>query len=152
MLISLAERKSTLVFCVNIDHVHALTRTFRNFGIDARGIDSQTGIAERKSLISQFKQGEFPILVNCGLSTLPLSDCSCPFTKKIAILTEGTDIPNIDCVVLARPTRSPNVYAQMVSPTPLNTTIRLVDRYRRLDEECGYPPPLERKIAALWTL
>lgn len=110
-----SERKSTLVFCVNIDHVHALTRTFRNFGIDARGIDSQTGIAERKSLISQFKQGEFPILVNC------------------AILTEGTDIPNIDCVVLARPTRSPNVYAQMIgrgmrlSPSTGKEDCRIMD-------------------------
>lgn len=32
-----------------------------------------------------------------------------------AILTEGADIPNIDCVVVARPTRSRNVFAQMVS-------------------------------------
>lgn len=31
-----------------------------------------------------------------------------------AILTEGADIPNIDCVVVARPTRSRNVFAQMV--------------------------------------
>ncbi|KAJ3563441.1 hypothetical protein NP233_g8939 [Leucocoprinus birnbaumii] len=91
-----SDRKSTLVFCVNIDHVHALTATFRSFGIDARGIDSQTGAAERKSLVSQFKDGAFPVLINC------------------AILTEGADIPNIDCVVLARPTRSPNVYAQMI--------------------------------------
>lgn len=32
----------------------------------------------------------------------------------IAILTEGADIPNIDCVIVARPTRSRNVFAQMV--------------------------------------
>jgi ATP-dependent helicase IRC3 len=31
-----------------------------------------------------------------------------------AILTEGADVPNIDCVVVARPTRSRNVFAQMV--------------------------------------
>jgi hypothetical protein len=31
-----------------------------------------------------------------------------------AILTEGADIPNIDCVIVARPTRSRNVFAQMV--------------------------------------
>ena len=35
--------------------------------------------------------------------------------RRIAILTEGADIPNIDCVVVARPTRSRNVFAQMVS-------------------------------------
>jgi ATP-dependent helicase IRC3 len=30
------------------------------------------------------------------------------------ILTEGADIPSIDCVILARPTRSRNLFAQMV--------------------------------------
>ena len=32
-----------------------------------------------------------------------------------AILTEGADIPNVDCVLVARPTRSRNIFAQMVS-------------------------------------
>ncbi|XP_006454300.1 hypothetical protein AGABI2DRAFT_114052 [Agaricus bisporus var. bisporus H97] len=89
-------RKSSLVFCVDIEHVLALTQTFRQHGIDARSIDSRTNPNERKLLVSQFRQGVFPVLVNC------------------AILTEGADIPNIDCIVVARPTRSPNVYAQMI--------------------------------------
>ncbi|KAJ3857816.1 P-loop containing nucleoside triphosphate hydrolase protein [Lentinula lateritia] len=91
-----AERRSTLVFCVNIAHVRALTQVFRGFGIDARYVYSKTPIAERKALIASFKAGQFPVLVNC------------------AILTEGADIPNIDCVVVARPTRSRNVFAQMI--------------------------------------
>lgn len=152
MLISLAKRKSTLVFCVNIDHVHALTKTFRDFGIDARGIDSQTNITERKLLISQFKEGEFPVLVNCGLSTLARQIMPVHLSRKIAILTEGTDIPNIDCVVVARPTRSPNLYAQMVCFISVNTTMQLIDPCQRSDGECGYHPPLERRIAVLWTL
>jgi len=36
------------------------------------------------------------VLVNCG------------------IFTEGTDIPNIDCILLARPTRSRNLIVQMI--------------------------------------
>lgn len=35
--------------------------------------------------------------------------------NHIALLTEGTDIPNVDCVVVARPTRSRNVFLQMVN-------------------------------------
>ncbi|KZP10559.1 P-loop containing nucleoside triphosphate hydrolase protein [Athelia psychrophila] len=89
-------RKSTLVFCVNLAHVRDLTQTFRQFGIDARYVHSGTPVAERRTLISSFKEGAFPVLVNC------------------AILTEGADIPNIDCVVVARPTRSRNVFAQMI--------------------------------------
>ena len=34
----------------------------------------------------------------------------------IAILTEGADVPNIDCVLIARPTRSRNLFVQMVRP------------------------------------
>ncbi|KAG6842252.1 hypothetical protein C0991_000222 [Blastosporella zonata] len=89
-------RKSTLVFCVNIAHVAALTQTFRKHGIDARYVYAGTPVAERKALIASFKAGLFPVLINC------------------AILTEGADIPNIDCVVVARPTRSRNVFAQMI--------------------------------------
>ena len=61
-----ATRKSTLVFCVNLAHVRELTNTFREFGIDARYVYSGTPVAERKALISSFKEGAFPVLVNCG--------------------------------------------------------------------------------------
>lgn len=92
-----------------------MTKTFRSYGIDARYIFAATPPAERKELVSAFKQGDFPVLVNCGGYTIsiivvPLLIKAC----YLAILTEGADIPNIDCVVLARPTRSRNVFAQMV--------------------------------------
>ncbi|KAK7468850.1 putative ATP-dependent helicase IRC3 [Stygiomarasmius scandens] len=110
-----SERKSTLVFCVNVAHVEALTQVFRGFGIDARYVYSKTPAAERKALVAAFKAGQFPVLLNC------------------AILTEGADIPNIDCVVVARPTRSRNVFAQMIgrgmrlSPDTGKTDCRIVD-------------------------
>jgi len=50
-----------------------------------------------------------------------------------AILTEGADVPNIDCVMLARPTRSKNVFAQMIgrgmrlSPGTGKTECRVID-------------------------
>lgn len=65
-------RKSTLVFCVNLAHVRDLTHTFRQFGIDARYVHSGTPVAERRTLISSFKEGAFPILVNCGGSLIVL--------------------------------------------------------------------------------
>ena len=89
-------RKSTLVFCVDIDHVRDLTAKFRALGVDARYITSQTPKEVRTMELEAFKSQEYPVLVNCGL------------------FTEGTDIPNIDCVVLARPTRSKNLLVQMI--------------------------------------
>ncbi|KAJ7786259.1 P-loop containing nucleoside triphosphate hydrolase protein, partial [Mycena metata] len=108
-------RKSTLIFCVNVAHVEALTQTFRAFGTDARYLFSGTPMAERKALITSFKAGQYPVLINC------------------AILTEGADIPNIDCVVVVRPTRSRNVFAQMIgrgmrlSPNTGKEDCRIID-------------------------
>lgn len=89
-------RKSTLVFCVDLSHVTALTAKFRQHNIDAQFVTGTTKQEIRKERLQSFRRGEFPVLLNCG------------------IFTEGTDIPNIDCVLLARPTRSRNLLVQMV--------------------------------------
>lgn len=90
------DRKSTLVFCVDLAHVAGLTNTFRRYGVDARFVTGDTTKVERAATLEAFRRGEFPVLVNCG------------------VFTEGTDIPNIDCIVLARPTRSRNLLVQMI--------------------------------------
>ncbi|KAL2395187.1 hypothetical protein ABEF93_001624 [Exophiala dermatitidis] len=90
------ERKSTLVFCVDINHVVSLTETFRNHGIDARYITGSTKKRVRGERLDAFRNREFPVLLNCG------------------VFTEGTDMPNIDCVLLARPTKSRNLLVQMI--------------------------------------
>lgn len=89
-------RKSTLVFCVDISHVTNLTALFREHGIDAQFVTSDTPPKLRSARIDSFRNGEFPVLLNCG------------------VFTEGTDIPNIDCVLLARPTKSRNLLIQMI--------------------------------------
>ena len=90
------ERRSTLVFCVDLAHVAGLTRKFRQHGFDARFVTGDTPRVERSELLDGFKQQKYPVLVNCG------------------VFTEGTDIPNVDCIVLARPTRSRNLLVQMI--------------------------------------
>ncbi|SPO25275.1 related to IRC3 - putative RNA helicase of the DEAH/D-box family [Ustilago trichophora] len=89
-------RRTTLIFAVNIEHVQDLTATFRNAGIDARYLHGGTPMLERRQLLEDFRAGKYPVLVNC------------------AILTEGADVPAIDCVLLARPTRSRNLFSQMI--------------------------------------
>jgi ATP-dependent helicase IRC3 len=90
------DRKSTLAFCVDLDHVAGLTNTFRKYGIDARFVTGDTPKVERSQRLDEFRRGEFQVLVNCG------------------VFTEGTDVPNIDCVLLARPTKSRNLLVQMI--------------------------------------
>lgn len=90
------ERKSTLVFCVDLGHVASLTSMFRKHGIDAQYITGATRKSVRGDRLQAFKDRKFPVLLNCG------------------VFTEGTDIPNIDCVLLARPTKSRNLLVQMI--------------------------------------
>lgn len=90
------DRKSTLAFCVDIQHTKSLRDTFRQYGIDARYITASTPKDVRAEQLRAFRNQEYPVLLNCGL------------------FTEGTDIPNIDCVLLARPTRSRNLLIQMI--------------------------------------
>jgi ATP-dependent helicase IRC3 len=89
-------RKSTLVFCVDLSHVANLTAMFRQHGIDAHYITGDTSNKVRQERLDSFRKGEYPVLLNCG------------------IFTEGTDIPNIDCIILARPTKSRNLLLQMI--------------------------------------
>ncbi|CAO1632569.1 unnamed protein product [Parajaminaea phylloscopi] len=91
-----ANRRSTLVFCADVAHTIDLTAEFRQAGVDARYLHGGITAKERKSLLDGFKRGEYKVLVNC------------------AILTEGFDLPQIDVVILARPTRSRNLFSQMI--------------------------------------
>jgi len=91
-----SKRRSTLVFCVDLSHVTNLTARFREHGLDAQYVTGETPAKIRSARIESFRNGEFPILLNCG------------------VFTEGTDIPNIDCVLLARPTKSRNLLVQMI--------------------------------------
>lgn len=91
-----ADRKSTLVFCVDLAHVSDLTATFRRHGIEATFVTGNTPKRIRGERLDAFRNRQYPVLLNCG------------------VFTEGTDIPNIDCVVLARPTKSRNLLVQMI--------------------------------------
>lgn len=87
---------STMVFCVDIEHAINVANTFRDNGVRAEVVTSKTERAERRELIDDFKAQKYPVLVNCG------------------VFTEGTDIPNIDMIILNRPTTSPGLLTQML--------------------------------------
>ncbi|KAJ1918548.1 DEAD DEAH box helicase, partial [Mycoemilia scoparia] len=91
-----ADRKSTLVFGVDIDHVNNLCAAFEESGITALAVTGKTGRNSRVQSISEFANRNVPVMINCG------------------ILTEGTDIPAIDCIIMARPTKSPVLFQQML--------------------------------------
>jgi ATP-dependent helicase IRC3 len=70
-----SERKSTIVFCVDVAHVLSLTNMFRKHGIDARYVTGETPKTDRSERLEGFKRGDFPVLVNCGVFTEVLLRC-----------------------------------------------------------------------------
>ncbi|PHH54164.1 putative mitochondrial ATP-dependent helicase irc3 [Ceratocystis fimbriata CBS 114723] len=114
-----SKRKTTLVFCVSVEHVFSMANEFISRGIDARVVTGNTPGQKRADTLDAFRSGKFPVLVNCG------------------VFTEGTDIPNIDCVLLARPTRSRNLLVQMIGRGmrlfPGKTNCHVIDMVASLD-------------------
>ena len=89
-------RMSTLVFARDVAAVHNVTNAFLQHGVSAACVTGKTPPDVRAAAVSRFKAGKLAVLVNCG------------------VFTEGTDMPNVDCVLLARGTGSASLYQQMV--------------------------------------
>ena len=96
-LLSETGSMKTLVFTSGVAHAHGLADILnaRKFG-SACAIDGKTDKAERKTIMERFKNGDIQYLCNVGIAT------------------EGFDVPSIECVAIARPTKSRSLYAQMV--------------------------------------
>lgn len=88
--------KSTLVFCCDVEHMQTLARLFQVNGINAEYVTGSTSLLDRTQTIEKFRNGQIEVLINCG------------------VFTEGTDIPNIDSILLLRPTKSQPLLTQMV--------------------------------------
>ena len=68
-------RRSTLVFAVNIEHVDELVAEFRRRNVDAYAVHSGIPLRQRDAIVEDFRQGKFPVLINCGayLANQPFS-------------------------------------------------------------------------------
>ena len=88
--------RQTIAYAVTIQHANNLASVFNDAGIPARAITSQTSAENRNDAIEGFRIGDIKVLVN------------------VAIATEGFDLPDASCIILARPTLSRSLYLQMV--------------------------------------
>ncbi len=92
----LVKRGPSLIFCINIAHSEAVAKAFTDAGIPAKAIHSKLSKEEQKNIMSEYKNGTLKMLAN------PM------------MLTTGFDYPATDTIVLARATKSQNLYRQMV--------------------------------------
>lgn len=89
-------RKKVIAFCADVQHARDLAQAFNDAGIATAVIFGEMAIDDRRAALERFETEEIRVLTNCG------------------VLTEGFDSPQVDCILLARPTQSSGLYAQCV--------------------------------------
>lgn len=90
------ERRKTVAFCVNVEHSIHLRDEFVKSGVRAEHIDGRTPKPERDATLARLASGEIELVTNC------------------MVLTEGWDMPDVGCCILARPTKKMGLYRQMI--------------------------------------
>src|SRR3989339_148853 len=91
-----ANNKKTLVFAVDIQHSKDLVKKFTSTNVKAVHVDGNTPDEELEKYFKQLKEGKLNVMVNCSL------------------LTEGFDCPELEAIIMARPTESALLYEQML--------------------------------------
>lgn len=89
-------RKHFLIFATTIDEAGYICELLLREGLNGYYISSKNSKMEREEILEDFKNGRVKFVVNVG------------------VLTTGFDFPSLDCIILARPTKSLALYYQMV--------------------------------------
>lgn len=86
----------TVIFAVDVEHTFNITEAINNLCGEGTA-EAITGTTENRSeILDRFKNKTTRCLVNC------------------MVLTEGTDLPMIETVIMARPTSNQSLYTQAV--------------------------------------
>lgn len=107
------ERRKTVAFAVNVQHSVHICNEFLKAGVRAEHIDGETPKPERDAALQRLASGDLDVISNC------------------MVLTEGWDMPEVGCVILARPTKKMGLYRQMIGrvlrPAPGKTDAIVLD-------------------------
>ena len=119
----IASGMQAVVYTYSVDSAHKIAAEFNSEGISAVEVDGTTSKEKRDLAVQKFRDQEIKILVNVNL------------------FTEGVDLPNVDCVIMARPTASLALYLQFsmrcLNPRPGKTAI-IIDHANNF-KQFGYP-------------
>lgn len=119
----IASGMQAVVYTYSIDSAVEIAHKFNSEGISAIEVDGTTSKEKRDLAVRKFREQEIKILVNVNL------------------FTEGVDLPNVDCVIMARPTASLALYLQFsmrcLNPRPDKTAI-IIDHANNF-KTFGYP-------------
>lgn len=88
--------RKAVAFCVNVRHGEDLAERFREEGVPARSVSGRMSKTDRKVCLDAFARGEVRVLCACDL------------------LNEGWDCPDVEVLLMARPTLSKVIYLQQL--------------------------------------
>ena len=119
----IAPGMQAVVYTYSIDSAIKIAAEFNSEGISAVEVDGTTSKEKRAVAVRKFREQKIKILVNVNL------------------FTEGVDLPDVDCVIMARPTASLALYLQFsmrcLNPRPGKTAI-IIDHANNF-KSFGYP-------------
>jgi superfamily II DNA or RNA helicase len=88
--------RKAVVFCVNVRHGEEIAERFREYDIPARSVSGRMPTEERRACLESYARGEIRVLCACDL------------------LNEGWDCPDVEVLMMARPTLSKVIYLQQL--------------------------------------
>jgi superfamily II DNA or RNA helicase len=120
-----AAGRKALAFTADVQHALDLAQAFRESGVEAAAVYGGMPEQERREILRAFSAGELQVVTNC------------------AVLTEGYDEPSIDCILMARPTKSPVLYTQCIGRGtrlfPGKQDCLVVDFFDNRHDVCALP-------------
>ena len=84
-----------LVFTASVEHARDIAEEFVAKGVKAEWAAGETPKDEREKIVRDFRNGDIDVLANCGL------------------YLEGFDVPSVQVILNARPTKSTTLYTQI---------------------------------------
>ena len=89
-------RMRALGFCAGVAHAHFMAAQFTRFGYEAVALDGGTPQDERRAALVRLRRGELRAIF------------------AVDLFNEGVDLPEVDTVLMLRPTESATVFLQQL--------------------------------------
>ncbi|MFC9885594.1 DUF3427 domain-containing protein [Streptomyces pilosus] len=113
-------RMRALGFCVSVAHAHFMAESFRSAGFAAVAVSGETPADQRRQTLAQLKSGELQVIFSVDL------------------FNEGVDVPDVDTLLLLRPTSSATVFLQQLGrglrrsdSKPVLTVLDFIGQHRK---------------------
>ena len=89
-------RMRALCFCAGVAHAHFMAGEFNRYGYPAVALDAGTPSDERRTALARLRRGELRAIF------------------AVDLFNEGVDLPEVDTVLMLRPTESATVFLQQL--------------------------------------